>query len=146
MPCTRSIRCKRAYERSSPDDGARYLVDRVWPRGASKASLALAGWAREAAPSSALRRWFAHDPARFDAFAARYTRELDGRPEAWRALLEAARRGPVTLVYGARDPDHNQAVVLARYLDALLETRPAASSRRAAASRSRPTARRRRSP
>jgi uncharacterized protein YeaO (DUF488 family) len=96
--------------------GAVFLVDRLWPRGLRKSDLKLDGWLRDVAPSDELRRWFGHRPERFAEFAERYRRELDQHPDAVRPLLEAARRGPVTLLYSARDPDHNQAVVLRDHL------------------------------
>ncbi len=112
------IRVRRVYEPPTPDDGARFLVDRLWPRGVTKEALRLDGWLKDAAPSDALRRWFGHDPARWDEFQRRYRDELNGRPEAWRPVVEAARRGDVTLLFGARDTDHNNAVALKVYLDA----------------------------
>jgi uncharacterized protein YeaO (DUF488 family) len=102
--------------RGSAAHPARFLVDRVWPRGIRKEQLELDGWPREVAPSTELRRWFGHRPERFDQFRDRYRAELDADPEAVRPLLEAARRGPVTLLYAARDTEHNQAVVLRDYL------------------------------
>lgn len=114
------VNLRRAYEAPSQDDGRRFLVDRVWPRGVTKADLRLDGWLRDVAPSADLRRWFGHDPARWDEFAARYRQELAARPDALAPLLEAARQGPITLVYGARDEQHNQAVVLKAVLDAAL--------------------------
>lgn len=108
------VRIKRAYERPARGDGYRVLVDRLWPRGVAKDALRLDLWAKELAPSTALRRWFGHDPARFGEFASRYQAELRAVPA--RALLAdlvgRAARGPVTLVYGARDEEHNGAVVL----------------------------------
>jgi uncharacterized protein YeaO (DUF488 family) len=107
-----SIRLRRAYEPPGPDDGQRILVDRVWPRGVTKADARLAAWLRDVAPSSELRRWFGHDPARWPEFERRYRAELAANPEAIAPLLAAARTEPITLVYGARDEAHNQAVVL----------------------------------
>jgi uncharacterized protein YeaO (DUF488 family) len=108
------VRIRRAYEEPGPDDGYRVLVDRLWPRGVTKEALQLDLWAKDLAPSPALRRWFGHDPARFREFARRYHAELRAAPG--RSLLaELARRaaaGTVTLVYGARDEEHNGAVVL----------------------------------
>lgn len=123
-----TIRIKRVYEPASPEDGYRVLVDRLWPRGVSRAAARIDVWARALAPSDALRRWFGHDPERWEEFRRRYRRELmEAEPKAMLADLAArARRGPVTLVYGARDPDHNQAVVLA----AVLRARLAAPRRR----------------
>lgn len=111
------IQIKRAYDPSSPEDGARYLVDRIWPRGVTREALELSGWQRDAAPSDALRKWFAHDPARWEEFQKRYFAELDAHPEAWQPLLEGVRSGPITLVYGARDTEHNQAAALKTYLE-----------------------------
>lgn len=119
------IRVKRAYDPPAPDDGARYLVDRIWPRGLRKEELRLDGWIRDAAPSDALRRWFRHDPARWEEFRRRYAAELDRRPESWQPLLEAARHGTVTLLFGARDEHHNNAVALAEYLTGKLHGRAA---------------------
>ncbi len=115
------IKIKRAYEPPAPDDGRRFLVDRLWPRGVKKDSLALEAWAKETAPSTALRQWYHHDPAKWDEFQARYIAELDANPAAWEPLLQAARQGTITLVYGSRDETHNQAVVLKRYLERQLE-------------------------
>lgn len=111
------IRVKRAYDPPEPDDGLRFLVDRLWPRGAKKEALALERWAKEAAPSDALRREFHHDAARWDEFQQRYAAELDANPAAWEPLLQAAREGTITLVYSARDETHNQAVALKNYLE-----------------------------
>jgi uncharacterized protein YeaO (DUF488 family) len=108
------IRLKRAYEPPEPSDGYRVLVDRLWPRGRSREALALDAWLKDLAPSDALRRFFHHEAPRFEEFRARYERELE-RPRAKELLAELARRaaeGTVTLVYGARDPEHNQAAVL----------------------------------
>ncbi len=110
------IATKRAYEAPAPNDGTRILVDRVWPRGKSRAALELAEWDKDVAPSDELRRWFGHDPDKWNEFRKRYDAELDRNPETWQPLLKAARRGKVTLVYGARDEEHNQAVALKEYL------------------------------
>jgi uncharacterized protein YeaO (DUF488 family) len=115
------IRIKRAYEAPSPEDGSRFLVDRLWPRGVKKDALALSAWLKDAAPSDELRRWFGHDASRWNDFRRRYRVELKLRPDSLRPLLEALGRGTVTLVYSARDADHNQAVVLREFL---LETKP----------------------
>jgi len=114
----RGIRCKRAYEAAHGDDGTRILVDRLWPRGLTRASALVDEWRKEVAPSDGLRRWFGHDLGRWNEFVSRYAIELDGKPEAWRPILERARSGRVTLVFAARDADHNNAVALRRYLDA----------------------------
>jgi uncharacterized protein YeaO (DUF488 family) len=111
-----NIRVKRVYEPPAADDGRRFLVDRLWPRGARKEALRLDGWLKDVAPGDKLRRWFGHDAARWPEFRDRYFAELDARPVAVRPLLDAAKRGPVTLVFGARDPAHNNAVALRDYL------------------------------
>ncbi len=114
------IAVRRVYEHLSPGEGASYLVERLWPRGVKKESLRLDGWMKDVAPSDGLRRWFNHDPAKWSEFIKRYQAELDRHPEAWRPLLEAARKGNVTLVYSARDTEHNNALALKTYLDAKL--------------------------
>jgi uncharacterized protein YeaO (DUF488 family) len=111
------IRSVRVYDLGEHDVGARYLVDRIWPRGVRKDSLELAGWARDAAPSDELRRWFAHDPARWEEFRRRYTAELDARPDGWLPLCQAAADGDLLLLYAARDREHNNAVVLQEHLE-----------------------------
>ncbi|HEY3550703.1 MAG TPA: DUF488 family protein [Gaiellaceae bacterium] len=107
---------KRAYEPPASSDGYRVLIDRLWPRGVSKQEARLDEWARELAPSSELRRWFGHDPARFGEFRRRYREELAVHEEKLRELRRRARAGTLTLVYGARDSEHNDAVVLAELL------------------------------
>ncbi|HET8555775.1 MAG TPA: DUF488 domain-containing protein [Gaiellaceae bacterium] len=107
---------KRAYEPPERSDGYRVLIDRLWPRGVSKEQAKLDEWARELAPSSELRRWFGHDPAKFDEFRRRYREELAGQEEKLGELRGRARAGRLTLVYGARDSEHNDAVVLAELL------------------------------
>lgn len=111
------IRVRRAYEGPAAREGSRYLVDRIWPRGVRKEEAALDGWVKDVAPSGELRRWFGHDPARWEEFKRRYFAELDARPEVWEPLLEEARKGELTLVYGARDEQHNNAVALREYLE-----------------------------
>lgn len=109
------LRIKRAYEPAARSDGKRILVDRLWPRGVSKEKLD-AEWLKAAAPSAGLRTWYGHEPSRWDGFRERYFAELDAQPEVLAPLREALRQGRVTLVYGARDPEHNQAVALVEYL------------------------------
>ncbi|MET7999656.1 DUF488 domain-containing protein [Nonomuraea glycinis] len=109
------ISIQRVYDHTTPS-GAVFLVDRMWPRGVRKSDLRLDGWARDAAPSTELRQWFGHRPERFPEFATRYRAELAERPEAIEPLLEAAAKGPVTLLYAAKDTEHNQAVVLRDHL------------------------------
>ena len=111
------IRFKRAYEPAAPSDGRRVLVERLWPRGLSKARLRLDDWMKDVAPSTALRRWFGHDPKKWPEFRRRYLAELRARRWAWQPLVRAARRGRVTLVYAARDPAHNGALALKAFLD-----------------------------
>ena len=115
------IRVKRIYEPPEPADGYRLLVDRLWPRGVSKANAALDAWMREVGPSSELRRWFGHDASRWQEFKRRYGVELDIRHDLVAEILSLARDRPVTLLYSARDPDHNQVVALAAYLAAKAE-------------------------
>ena len=110
------VRLKRAYEPPARSDGYRVLIDRLWPRGVSKERAQLDEWQRELAPSSELRRWFGHDPAKFGEFRRRYREELAGQEETLRELRRRAREGTLTLVYGARDSEHNDAVVLAELL------------------------------
>ena len=107
---------KRAYEPPERTDGYRVLIDRIWPRGVSKEEARLDEWARELAPSTELRRWFDHEPAKFDEFRRRYRAELAGHEQKLRELRRRARGGTLTLVYGARDTEHNDAVVLAELL------------------------------
>lgn len=111
-----SIQIRRAYEPSRRGDGYRVLVDRVWPRGVSKEELDLDEWRREIAPSTRLRQWFGHQPERWKAFQERYFAELDEKQDAVRDLVKRAREGRITLVYGARDEEHNQAVALRTYV------------------------------
>lgn len=110
------VRVKRAYDPAEPGDGYRVLIDHVWPRGVSRARAELDDWARELAPSDELRRWFDHIPERFDGFRSRYRDELDDQPARLEELRRRARKGPVTIVYAARDREHNNAVVLAELL------------------------------
>ena len=112
------IKIKRIYEGYNPDDGQRILVDRIWPRGVSKEAAHLDEWLKELAPSTDLRDWFGHIPERFDEFCERYHAELDQNPTAQaniRQILEKSRSGQVTLLYSAKDTEHNQAVALLAY-------------------------------
>lgn len=110
------LHIKRIYDPASAEDGTRILVDRVWPRGLRKADARLDVWLKEVAPSTGLRKWFGHDPARWAEFRQRYAAELDGNPQPVNALRDLLAAGPVTLLYAARDPEHNHAVVLRDYL------------------------------
>ena len=110
------VRSKRAYDPAEPGDGYRVLIDRLWPRGVSKERARLDEWARELAPSTELRTWFGHDPERFAEFRRRYLRELAAQDEKLGELRNRAQEGAVTLVYAARDDQHNDAVVIAELL------------------------------
>lgn len=114
-----TVRLRRAYEAPADDDGRRVLVDRVWPRGRTREALRIDAWERDLGPSDELRHWFGHDPGRWEEFRERYRRELAAPAQVARldALAELARRDTVTLVYGARDEEHNQARVLAEELE-----------------------------
>jgi uncharacterized protein YeaO (DUF488 family) len=113
-----NVRLRRAYEEPAEADGYRVLVDRVWPRGRTREQLRLDLWARDLGPTDDLRRWFGHDPARWDEFRTRYRVELSAPDKArlLDELADRARLGPLTLVFGARDPEHNQARVIAEEL------------------------------
>jgi uncharacterized protein YeaO (DUF488 family) len=111
------IRIKRIYDPPEPDDGRRLLVDRLWPRGVAREAARLDGWLKELAPSDELRKWFGHDPARWDEFRARYRSELQAQTELLTELRATAKKGAVTLLYAAKDTKHNNAVVLKELLD-----------------------------
>lgn len=111
------IRLKRAYDPVEEEDGTRFLVDRLWPRGRRREDLEIEAWLKEVAPSDDLRRWYGHKPEKWDEFKARYFSELDEASEPFRLIREAAARGAVTLVYAARDREHNNAVALRDYLE-----------------------------
>jgi len=111
------IRIKRAYEAYAKEDGARFLVDRLWPRGMKKEALHMEAWCKDAAPSNELRHWFNHDPAKWKDFQRRYRAELTASPAAWQPLLDAAEQGDITLLYSAHDTEHNNAVALKAYLE-----------------------------
>lgn len=112
-----SFRTKRIFEAPAEKDGYRVLVDRVWPRGVSKTKAALDEWARDLGPSTELRKWFGHDPKRWDEFRRRYRAELEVREDDLTRLRQHARRGRVTLLYSARDETRNQAAVIREVLD-----------------------------
>lgn len=111
------IRLKRAYDPPAPDDGVRILVERLWPRGVSKEHAALDAWHKDVAPSRELRRWFHHDPARWDEFQQRYRAELQGNPDAVEELRRLCRRGTVTFIYASHDEKHNGALALKTFLE-----------------------------
>src|SRR5690242_20665884 len=117
------IRLKRAYEKPTRDDGFRVLVERLWPRGVSKEEAALDLWLKDVAPSTELRKWFGHDPARWKEFQQRYRAELKDKKDALKLLRAKSREGTVTLVYGARDEEHNGALVLKKILESRNERR-----------------------
>jgi uncharacterized protein YeaO (DUF488 family) len=119
----KTLQVKRVYDPPSNDDGIRVLVDRLWPRGLTKTTAAVDLWLKDIAPSVTLRRWFNHDPSpsRWSEFTQRYHAELDHKKTAIAALVGAVRRGRVTLLFGARDPDHNNAMALFSYLDRVIE-------------------------
>ncbi|HEY6270877.1 MAG TPA: DUF488 domain-containing protein [Terriglobales bacterium] len=117
------IQLKRVYEPARKEDGRRFLVERLWPRGVKKEALKIEAWLKEVAPSDELRRWFAHDPAKWTEFRRRYFAGLDREPPAWEPLIKAAREGPVTLLYSAHDTEHNNAVALKDYLESRLTKR-----------------------
>ena len=117
ISATMTIRIKRIYEPAAKGDGYRVLVDRLWPRGISKAGAAIELWAPEVAPSTTLRTWFNHEPSRWAEFRTRYHAELIAQADAWTPLVECARAGVLTLVYSARDEAHNQAVALRDFLE-----------------------------
>jgi len=111
-----AVKLKRAYEPAEPTDGTRILVDRLWPRGVKKEDAAIDQWLQDLAPSSELRKWFSHDPARWDEFRERYAAELSQHPDQLKEMRALARNGPITLVYSAHDEAHNNAVVLRDFI------------------------------
>ena len=116
MSDVKQLKVKRAYDDPEKDDGVRILVNRLWPRGLSRARASIDLWLKDLAPSAALRRWFNHDPTKWVEFRRRYARELDAKDRAISALRGAVRRGRVTLLFSAHDPEHNNAVALQAYL------------------------------
>ena len=111
------LQVKRVYEDPDATDGTRYLIDRLWPRGMSRERLVMKAWLKEVAPSAELRHWFGHDATQWEEFERRYTAELDDNPESWKPIIEASKRGTVTLLYAAHDTEHNNALVLKTYLE-----------------------------
>jgi uncharacterized protein YeaO (DUF488 family) len=111
------IYLQRVYEPAAGSDGKRFLVERLWPRGVKKTALPMTAWLKEVAPSPPLRQWFNHDPAKWEEFRRRYRAELAAQPAAWRTLMAATKTGSVTLLYGARDQEHNSARVLKQFLE-----------------------------
>lgn len=112
------IQLKRVYEAAEKSDGVRFLVERLWPRGIRKEALHLDAWIKDVAPSTELRQWFSHDPAKWQEFQRRYFAELDAKPEALAPIRTAAHKGKVTLLFSSHDEQHNNAVALKAYLSA----------------------------
>lgn len=129
------IRIKRTYDPPTRTDGRRVLIERLWPRGMKKESLVMDEWLKEVAPSTELRKWFGHEPERWAEFQRRYKAELSANPDAWKPLLDASRKGTVTLLYSAHDTEHNSAMVLRDFL--MRRQRSRSSALRIAASRPR---------
>ncbi len=111
------ILLKRAYDPAARSDGRRFLVERLWPRGIRKSALPLNGWLKDVAPSTELRKWFSHDPAKWRRFQRRYRAELKNSSQTWEPLVQEARKGTITLVYSSHDVAHNNAVVLKEFLE-----------------------------
>lgn len=116
------LKIKRVYEAAEESDGQRFLVERLWPRGMKKEALKMNAWLKAVAPSNDLRRWFGHDPAKWDEFQQRYRAELESNPAAWAPIVQAAQQGDVTLLYSAHDTEHNNALTLQAFLAQRLES------------------------
>ncbi len=114
-----NIKLKRVYEQPDKNDGERILVDRLWPRGLTKEKASVDLWLKEIAPSTELRKWFAHDPKKWKSFRGRYQTELRNKKELIKVLKQKAREGTITIVYGARDEKHNEALVLKQFLETM---------------------------
>ncbi len=112
------IKVKRIYEPASPDDGVRYLVDRLWPRGLNKAAVKIDAWLKDFAPSDELRHWYGHDPAKWEEFQRRYFSELDKISTVRKTILPASQRGTVTLLFSSKERERNNAIALKAYLEA----------------------------
>lgn len=112
-----NIKIKRAYEQPDKDDGVRILVDRLWPRGLTKEKAAVDLWLKEIAPSTELRKWFGHDPGKWKSFRGRYETEIRHKGDLIKVLKQKAKEGTITLIYGARDERHNEALVLKQFLE-----------------------------
>jgi uncharacterized protein YeaO (DUF488 family) len=115
------IKLKRVYDLPSPSDGARFLVERLWPRGIKKTALKVDAWLKDAAPSTELRKWFGHDPKKWSEFRRRYFTELRANRDAFEPILEAAQQGSVTLLYSSHETEHNNAVALKEFLETKLK-------------------------
>jgi uncharacterized protein YeaO (DUF488 family) len=125
------INLKRAYEPASSSDGTRPLIERLWPRGVKKTSLKIKSWIKDVAPSTELRKWFSHDPAKWDTFRSRYFDELKSHPDAWQPIVQAERHGKITLIYSSHDPEHNNAVALQEFLQRHMHKKTPAHKRAA---------------
>jgi uncharacterized protein YeaO (DUF488 family) len=111
------LRIKRVYESPKREDGIRFLVERLWPRGIKKENLKMQAWLKDVSPSPDLRKWYSHDVTKWGEFQKKYLKELKGTPDAWQPILEAAKKGNVTLLYSAKDTEHNSALVLKEFLE-----------------------------
>jgi uncharacterized protein YeaO (DUF488 family) len=116
------LKIKRVYEDAEQHDGTRFLVERLWPRGIKKENLPLQAWLKDVSPSAELRKWYSHEVSKWPEFQKRYRAELKENPEAWQPILQAARHGSVTLLYSARDTEHNSALVLKSFLEKKLKS------------------------
>jgi uncharacterized protein YeaO (DUF488 family) len=115
------LKIKRVYEDAEQHDGTRFLVERLWPRGIKKEELPMQAWLKDVSPSAELRKWYSHDVSKWPEFQKRYRAELKENPGAWKPILEAAKDGNVTLLYSARDTEHNSALVLKSFLEKRLQ-------------------------
>jgi len=115
------LKVKRVYEGAGAGDGVRFLVERLWPRGMKKEALHMKAWLKDVAPSQGLRQWYGHDPAKWEEFQQRYRAELAANPDAWSSIVDAAKGSDVTLLYSARDIEHNSAVVLKSFVEEYLQ-------------------------
>ena len=133
------VQIKRTYDPPARSDGQRFLVERLWPRGLTKAAVAADAWVKDVAPSTALRKWFDHRVERWDEFRRKYRAELRGNPAGWQRILAASKRGRVTLLYSAHDPVHNGAIVLRDFLtEQLARTTSRRNARRVGSSKRAP--------
>lgn len=115
---------KRTYDPPAAADGARFLVDRLWPRGVKKEALSIKAWLKDASPSNELRQWYHHEPAQWEEFRKRYFTELTANPTAWQPLIEAAQKGSITLLYSSKNEEHNNAEALKEFLNRHLGKHP----------------------
>src|SRR5262249_34328544 len=116
------IQLKRVYDQASSEDGKRFLIERLWPRGIKKSALRIDAWLKELGPSTPLRKWFRHDPKKWNEFRQRYFNELEENPEIWEEILKTAQRGSVTLVYSSHATAHNNAVALKEFLEMKMDS------------------------